>query len=359
MGFHSSAQPLTEEYTTIKNQWPLSDTDIAEVARNSVLQSGFTDDKKKELISEYYKWGGVAGNDPLKTDIPARRAAFRHEVRLEEYYWIFKKTRLHEIEQKKNEKKKLVSERTKVPLRNVTSNTDGVFTPKSKDEEEYMAQSVSVLVGKDQRWRWFSHTKTATIPGGKRWPIHWYDLVDESMKRDSKDARPMTTIIEQHQPDSLDSELESAATDSAKQNDEKRAEDTCTGTPKADGSKTEEDGNPHRSEVSRSGNLEGKSVEQLAQMLGNLDTNYHNSFVGTTRAGINAKIAELKRSQLGDKLGEIGPDNHQANLTTAAKSPPSIAVPGRRLAEETRVRALIARRRREIKEQQRNDRLRR
>merc|ERR1711964_83563 len=350
MGFHSSAQPLTEEYTTIKNQWPLSDTDIAEVARNSVLQSGFTDDKKKELISEYYKWGGVAGNDPLKTDIPARRAAFRHEVRLEEYYWIFKKTRLHEIEQKKNEKKKLVSERTNVPLRNVTSNMRGVFTPKSKDKEEYMAQSVSVLVGKDQRWRWFSHTMTATIPGGKRWPIHWYDLVDESMKRDSK----VNVLNEDDENvDERESTHKTAARVSVSSAPPRRRSNSLSGRSRkrSDSRGRRKRGRSHSVDFDTRKRRSNQDEEKRAEVPPTAE-HATTELQPDAIQEIKTQTTEVKTATLPSSITVPVNTNHSepAGASATAGSPTPWVIKDGRLDEDekTRVRALIARRKRKI-----------
>lgn len=53
-------------------------TDVSEIARNSVLQSGFEDELKKEWLGEDYK-RGITFCDEVKTHVPLIRAKFRAE----------------------------------------------------------------------------------------------------------------------------------------------------------------------------------------------------------------------------------------------------------------------------------------
>ena len=53
-------------------------TDISEIARNSVLQSGFEDEFKKEWLGKDYG-KGVTFCDETKTHVPLIRAKFRAE----------------------------------------------------------------------------------------------------------------------------------------------------------------------------------------------------------------------------------------------------------------------------------------
>ena len=53
-------------------------TDISEIARNSVFQSGFEVHLKKEWLGEHYK-KGVTHCDENKTHVPLIRAKFRAE----------------------------------------------------------------------------------------------------------------------------------------------------------------------------------------------------------------------------------------------------------------------------------------
>ena len=55
--FHMSDDALLEEYSVARASFDLSMTDISEIARNSVLQSGFEDHLKKQWLGEHYKRG--------------------------------------------------------------------------------------------------------------------------------------------------------------------------------------------------------------------------------------------------------------------------------------------------------------
>ena len=78
MLFHLSDDALLEEYSVARASFDLSFTDISELARNSVLQSGFEDEwKRKWLGDDYAK--GVTFCDEYKTHVPLIRAKFRSE----------------------------------------------------------------------------------------------------------------------------------------------------------------------------------------------------------------------------------------------------------------------------------------
>jgi len=94
--FHTcnTSNALMEEYLVAKARWSLTSTDLAEITRNSVLQSGFSHRKKQEYIGSHYRIGGVVGNEEGKTGIPKCRSAFRQEALLEELYIIYNTTSL-------------------------------------------------------------------------------------------------------------------------------------------------------------------------------------------------------------------------------------------------------------------------
>lgn len=76
--FHMSNDALLEEYSVARASFDLSMTDISEIARNSVLQSGFEDELKREWLGEDYK-KGITFCDEVKTHVPLIRAKFRAE----------------------------------------------------------------------------------------------------------------------------------------------------------------------------------------------------------------------------------------------------------------------------------------
>ncbi|VDO07589.1 unnamed protein product [Rodentolepis nana] len=80
--FHFTKEPLMEEYSIAAQVWKLSFTDMCELARNSVLISGFPDVVKSHWLGLNY-WreeAGVASNDITRTNLPNIRVAYRHET---------------------------------------------------------------------------------------------------------------------------------------------------------------------------------------------------------------------------------------------------------------------------------------
>ncbi|KAK3882003.1 hypothetical protein Pcinc_013589 [Petrolisthes cinctipes] len=88
--FHFTKEPLMEEYSIATQVWKLSQTDMCELARNSVLMSGFEHEIKQFWIGPNYTRDGVAGNDIKRTNVPNIRVAYRHETLLDELTNIFR-----------------------------------------------------------------------------------------------------------------------------------------------------------------------------------------------------------------------------------------------------------------------------
>lgn len=89
--FSYTKEPLIEEYSVAGQIYKLSSVDMCELARNSVLQSGWEDSVKKHWIGKNYQKGGVAGNDLEKTNVPNIRVEYRQrtldsELHLMEHY---------------------------------------------------------------------------------------------------------------------------------------------------------------------------------------------------------------------------------------------------------------------------------
>jgi len=87
--FHFTKEPLMEEYSIAAQVWKLSTVDMCELARNSVIMSGYPHTIKQHWIGPNYTKEGVAGNDIARTNLPDIRLAFRHETMLEELNTIF------------------------------------------------------------------------------------------------------------------------------------------------------------------------------------------------------------------------------------------------------------------------------
>ncbi|CAF2480562.1 unnamed protein product [Rotaria sp. Silwood2] len=84
MQFHFTKEPLMEEYSIAAQVWKLSSVDMCELARNSVLMSGFSHEVKMYWLGPDYQETGVAGNDIRRTNVPAIRIAYRYEALCEE-----------------------------------------------------------------------------------------------------------------------------------------------------------------------------------------------------------------------------------------------------------------------------------
>ena len=67
-----------------KKVWKLSSVDQCEIARNSVLQSGFEEPFKKHFLGPHYKKPGSEGNDIKETNVPEIRVQYRYEILQEE-----------------------------------------------------------------------------------------------------------------------------------------------------------------------------------------------------------------------------------------------------------------------------------
>ncbi|CAF4746482.1 unnamed protein product [Rotaria sp. Silwood1] len=82
--FHFTQEPLMEEYSIAAQIWKLSSIDMCEIARNSVLMSGYSDEVKKAWLGLHYKEPGIAGNDIRCSNVPNIRIGHRYEVLCEE-----------------------------------------------------------------------------------------------------------------------------------------------------------------------------------------------------------------------------------------------------------------------------------
>jgi AMP deaminase len=88
--FHFTKEPLMEEYSIAAQVWKLSSCDMSELARNSVIMSGFSHTVKQHWLGPNYTREGVPGNDITRTNVPDIRVAFRYESLLDELSNIFK-----------------------------------------------------------------------------------------------------------------------------------------------------------------------------------------------------------------------------------------------------------------------------
>ncbi|KZT31255.1 Adenosine/AMP deaminase [Sistotremastrum suecicum HHB10207 ss-3] len=86
--FHFTKEPLLEEYSVAAHIYKLSQSSLAELARNSVLQSGFEMEIKRHWLGQQWYLPGAAGNDINKTNVPNIRLEYRHQTLSEELEMI-------------------------------------------------------------------------------------------------------------------------------------------------------------------------------------------------------------------------------------------------------------------------------
>lgn len=91
--FAFTKEPLIEEYSVAAQIYKLSAVDMCELARNSVVQSGFEYAVKAHWLGNDFHHPGVKGNQMAKTNVPNIREGFRHETLLQELAMIERYTR--------------------------------------------------------------------------------------------------------------------------------------------------------------------------------------------------------------------------------------------------------------------------
>eukprot|EP00300_Choanocystis_sp_HF-7_P012703 c17995_g1_i2.p1 GENE.c17995_g1_i2~~c17995_g1_i2.p1 ORF type:complete len:779 (+),score=154.39 c17995_g1_i2:94-2337(+) len=88
--FHFTSEPLVEEYSIVAKLNRLTSCDLCELARNSVLQSGFESCVKAHWIGGTYHLSGVRANCITKTNVSNIRIRFRHQQLAHEFRLITK-----------------------------------------------------------------------------------------------------------------------------------------------------------------------------------------------------------------------------------------------------------------------------
>ncbi|XP_023649199.1 AMP deaminase 2 isoform X2 [Paramormyrops kingsleyae] len=96
--FHFTKEPLMEEYSIAAQVWKLSSCDMCELARNSVLMSGFSHRVKSHWLGPNYTKEGQEGNDIRRSNVPDIRVAYRSETLCEELQLITQAVCSEELE---------------------------------------------------------------------------------------------------------------------------------------------------------------------------------------------------------------------------------------------------------------------
>ena len=87
--FHLSKEPLLEEYSVATQIYKLSSTDMCELARNSVIQSGWEMEIKRHWLGRRFFLPGPSGNDVSKTNVPDMRLQYRNETLKQELAFVW------------------------------------------------------------------------------------------------------------------------------------------------------------------------------------------------------------------------------------------------------------------------------
>lgn len=87
--FAFTREPLMEEYSVAAQVWKLSNTDLCELARTSVLQSGFEPCIKARWLGKSWYKPGEDGNDISQTNVPDIRLCYRYETLLDELRLVY------------------------------------------------------------------------------------------------------------------------------------------------------------------------------------------------------------------------------------------------------------------------------
>ncbi|KAN0062608.1 AMP deaminase [Thecaphora frezii] len=82
--FHLSKEPLLEEYSVATQIYKLTPADMCELARHSVLQSGWEMEIKRHWLGPNFMEPGPRGNVVAKSNVPDIRLRFREETLREE-----------------------------------------------------------------------------------------------------------------------------------------------------------------------------------------------------------------------------------------------------------------------------------
>ncbi|XP_008318104.1 AMP deaminase 2 isoform X2 [Cynoglossus semilaevis] len=104
--FHFTKEPLMEEYSIATQVWKLSSCDMCELARNSVLMSGFSHKSssshcfqvKGYWLGPCYVKDGPESNDISRTNVPDIRVAYRSETLIDELHLITHAVRTDELD---------------------------------------------------------------------------------------------------------------------------------------------------------------------------------------------------------------------------------------------------------------------
>ncbi|CDJ37139.1 hypothetical protein ETH_00012985 [Eimeria tenella] len=86
--FHFTDEPLLEEYSLAAHYWKLTPVDLCELARNSVLQSGFEDEYKAHWLGPKFRLPGKRGNCMRQSNVSDIRLQYREDTLRDELSYM-------------------------------------------------------------------------------------------------------------------------------------------------------------------------------------------------------------------------------------------------------------------------------
>ncbi|XP_026192261.1 AMP deaminase 2-like [Cyclospora cayetanensis] len=86
--FHFTDEPLLEEYSLAAHHWKLTPVDLCELARNSVLQSGYEDEYKAHWLGPQFRLPGKRGNCMRQSNVSDIRLQYREDTLRDELCYM-------------------------------------------------------------------------------------------------------------------------------------------------------------------------------------------------------------------------------------------------------------------------------
>lgn len=143
--FAFTKEPLMEEYAVAAQIYKLSPTDMCELAKNSVLQSGYEAAVKRHWLGPNFDKPGKEGNTMAKTNVPDRREEFRYHTLLTEREVLSRYASFNNNIEKGNAKSDLAVQAPSgnLPSSSATEAASSITTPISTAEQALPHRSTS------------------------------------------------------------------------------------------------------------------------------------------------------------------------------------------------------------------------
>ncbi|KAM0487285.1 hypothetical protein ACHAPX_000556 [Trichoderma viride] len=142
--FAFTKEPLMEEYAVAAQIYKLSPTDMCELAKNSVLQSGYEAAVKRHWLGPCFDKPGKEGNTMAKTNVPDRREEFRYHTLLTEREVLSRYAAFNTNAEQRNAKSDLAAAPSGIlPSSSATEAASSITSPTSTSEQGLPHRSTS------------------------------------------------------------------------------------------------------------------------------------------------------------------------------------------------------------------------